>query len=361
MVGAKAIRRLAGAFGSATLVTLLASSAFGQGAPAVLRDRLTIVAATNAERVAGLLVQGFRERHPEAVAPETQSLPTSRAVELFCSGAGVAMADMLVTSRRLSSAARDFCAANGVEEAMELRLGLGAVVLAVRRGDPQPALTARQVYEALAAETPAERGFERNRSLSWSQLAVGLPAEPIRVLLPVPGSGLRELFEETVLEAGCRPLRQIRMIFEADLRRARCLTLRADGRVLELPADEVPLRLVAAPRGSLAVTSFEEVMRSGGNLVALALDGVVPTRQSVAAGEYEATRAYYLYAKRQHAQSRGGVGVVRGIPEFLAEASSEVAVGPAGYLGEAGLVPLPTAERLAQRIAAERMAAIRTR
>ena len=339
----------------------LAQPVRAQGAPGILRDRLTIVASANAERVAMLLTQGFRDRHPAAQPPEMQTLATSRAVEMFCAGVGVAMADLLVTTRRLSASAREFCAANGVEETVELRLGRGAVVLAVRRGDAQPSLTSRQIYEALAAESAADRGFERNRAMLWSQLSAGLPAEPIRFILPMSGSGLRELFEDSVLEAGCRPLRQIRMIYEADFRRARCVTLRDDGRVTELAAGEIPARLVASQRGTIAVTSFDEVTRSGGNLVALPIDGVMPTRNAIASGEYEATRIVFLYAKRQHARSRGGVGVVRGIAEYLAEASSEAAIGPTGYLGQAGLVPLPTIERVAQRMTAERMTAIRTR
>lgn len=358
------LRRLAVVFGAAVLgmaALPVSARAQAQARPTILRDRLTIVAAANAERVAALMAQGFLERYPDAAVPEIQALPTSRAVALFCAGVGVAMADMLVTTRRMSSSARELCGTNGVEEAVELRLGLGAVVLAVRRGDPQPALSARHVYEALAAETAGERGFDVNRAIVWSQLTGGLTNEQIRFILPANGSGLRELFEDTVLESGCRPVRQIRMIHQAAFRRDKCITLRADGRVTELPAAEITARLVASPRGTIAVTSLDDVTRSGGNLVALPLDDVAPTRNAIATGEYEATRTLYLYAKRQHARTRAGVGVVRGIAEFLDEATSESAVGPAGYLGQAGLVPLPTADRLAQRIAAERMTVIQTR
>lgn len=343
------------------VIMLLAAGAQAQPATGILRDRLTVVAATNADKVASLLIHGFRERYGDAPAPEQQTLGTSRATALFCAGAGVAMADILVTTRRLTSAAREFCAANGVDEAVELRLGHGAVVLAVRRGDPQPGLTSRQVYEALAAETAVDRGFERNRATQWSQLATGLPAEPIRFILPANGSGLREVFEDTVLESGCRSVRPIRLIFDADARRERCVTLRADGRVSELAPGEIGMRLVTAQRGTIAVTSLDEVTRSGGNLVALAIDGVQPTRATIASGDYEATRSVFVYAKRQHARSRRGVGVVRGIAEFLAEASSEAAAGPSGYLIQAGLVPLPTGDRLAQRITAERMTAMQIR
>ena len=284
------LHRLIALLGAAALgLVALPVHAQAQGRPTILRDRLTIVAATNAERVAALVTQGFLERYPDATVPEIQGLPTSRAGALFCAGVGVAMADLLVTTRRMSSSAREHCSANGVEEAIELRLGLGAVVLAVRRGDPQPTLSTRHVYEALAAETAGERGFDVNRAIVWSQLTGALPNEQIRFILPANGSGLRELFEDTVLESGCRPVRQIRMIFEAGFRRDKCITLRIDGRVTELPASEITARLVASPRGTIAVTTFDDVTRSGGNLIALPLDGVVPTRNSIASGEYEPT------------------------------------------------------------------------
>lgn len=355
------MRRLALCTTVLLAVVGVAPAVQAQQAAGILRDRLAIVAASNADKVATLLIQGFRDRYGDTPSPELQSLGTSRAAALFCAGTGAAMADILVTTRRLSSAARDYCAANGVEETVELRLGHGAVVLAVRRGDPQPGLASRQVHEALAAETAVDRGFDRNRTTLWSQIGAGLPAEQIRFILPAAGSGLRELFEDTVLESGCRTLRQIRLIFEAEARRDRCITLRADGRVTELATGEIGGRLITSQRGTIAVTSLDEVTRSGGNLVALALDGVVPTRATIASGQYEATRSFYLYAKRQHARSLRGVGVVRGIAEFLAEASSEAAAGPSGYLAQSGLVPLPTTDRLAQRIAAERMTVMQPR
>ena len=53
--------------------------------------------------------------------------------------------------------------------------------------------------------------------------------------------------------------------------------------------------------------------------------------------------------KMEDAGSQNGVGVVRGIREFLNEVTSEHAAGPSGYLAQVGLVPLPPADRAAQR------------
>jgi hypothetical protein len=62
---------------------------------------------------------------------------------------------------------------------------------------------------------------------------------------------------------------------------------------------------------------------------------VLPTIASIAAMDYDPTRVVYLYAKRQHARNKQGVGVVHGIAELLTEASSESATGPAGFLARA--------------------------
>jgi phosphate transport system substrate-binding protein len=81
---------------------------------------------------------------------------------------------------------------------------------------------------------------------------------------------------------------------------------------------------------------------------------VTPSSTSIGSLDYDPARTFYLYAKRQHSRNQQGVGVVRGIREFLLEATSEHAGGPSGYLAAAGLVPLTPAERAAQRRVAQR-------
>jgi phosphate transport system substrate-binding protein len=83
--------------------------------------------------------------------------------------------------------------------------------------------------------------------------------------------------------------------------------------------------------------------------VPVALDNVMPTIAAIGNLDYEQARTFFVYAKRQHSRNQQGVGVVRGIREFLVESTSEHAGGPGGYLAIAGLVPLAPAERAAQR------------
>lgn len=320
-----------------------------------LRDQLVIVSSGSAADISALLARTFAQRTPDTRAPHLHVVGSSDALELFCAGAGPQTPDIAIVSRRMPPAIEEHCAANGVEEVVEQQLGLGAVVLAVRRGDPTPNLTAQQVWQALAAEVAPGDDFVPNRARHWADIAANLPRTEIRMILPNDSSGTRALFNDLVLEAGCRHVKAVRLIFEARYRRSKCVTLHEDGHIVSTSSVDIPATLISAPPGAVAVMSYGQLLASGGNFVALALDGVLPTSASIGSLDYAQTRTLYIYAKRQHGAGRPGIGVVRGIQEFLAEAASEPASGPGGYLAMAGLVALSPTERAAQRRVAERL------
>ena len=63
------------------------------------------------------------------------------------------------------------------------------------------------------------------------------------------------------------------------------------------------------------------------------VDGVSPTFETVASGKYPASRPLFIYVKKAH------IGVIPGINEFIAEYTSEKALGEEGYLADKGLIP----------------------
>ncbi len=344
------LRRLAaGALLAGLLALWLPAAVAAQSSLITLREPLVIVTSESVLALTERLAQAFVERHAGAPAPVVEADETAEVFRMFCAGLGPETPDIAIATRRMPRAVYQNCRTAGVREIIEVQVGLGAVVLAARRGDPATGLSARQLWQALAAELPEGEGFRPNPHQRWSELDPALPAQPIRVLVPPPGSGTRAMFEDLMLEAGCRYVPQIRSIFEAEYRRAKCITLRADGPVREVATHERAGLLLSAPPGTLAILSYAQVLQSGGNLVPLALDGVVPNVPSMLAMDYWATRVVYLYAKREHARTVQGVGVVRGIQEWLLEATSEQAAGPGGYLATSGLVPLSPADREAQR------------
>ncbi len=298
-----------------------------------LRDRLVVVGSSSSASLTGLLTRSFTERHAGVLPPIVQSLGSARALELFCTGVGPQTPDIVVSTRRMPHAMVESCNGNGVRDIVELQIGYGAVVIAARRGEAAPALTSRQVWTALAAEQPRNDEFVPNRARLWSDVAPGLPRTDIRMILPAQDSGTHVLFDDLVMEAGCRQVKEIRLIFEANYRRAKCVTDRTDGVVRIVPAAEVPAALMAATPGTLAVMTYDQLVASGGNFVAVSLDGTVPNARTIANEDYDQVRVFYLYAKRQHSRNQSGVGVVRGIHEFLDEATSEGAGGPGGWDG----------------------------
>jgi phosphate transport system substrate-binding protein len=52
-------------------------------------------------------------------------------------------------------------------------------------------------------------------------------------------------------------------------------------------------------------------------------------------GDYKVSRPLFVYVKKQH------VGVIPGMAEFIAEYTSDKAMGEEGYLADKGLVTLP--------------------
>jgi len=67
--------------------------------------------------------------------------------------------------------------------------------------------------------------------------------------------------------------------------------------------------------------------------------GMEPTFENIASGKYGISRSLFMYVKKSH------IGQVPGIREYVAEFTSEKAIGDEGYLAERGLIPAPKAER----------------
>ena len=63
--------------------------------------------------------------------------------------------------------------------------------------------------------------------------------------------------------------------------------------------------------------------------------GVVPSKETIANGEYRVSRPLYIYVKTQH------IGVVPGLQEFVQFFVSDDMAGAGGSLEEAGLVADP--------------------
>mgnify|MGYP000104924796 FL=1 len=89
----------------------------------------------------------------------------------------------------------------------------------------------------------------------------------------------------------------------------------------------------------MGARNLDAILENADKVKGNPVDGVVPTFDDIADGKYPVSRPLYFYVKAAH------VGVIPGIPEYLAEFTSDKAWGPDGYLADRGLIPMPEAER----------------
>ena len=96
---------------------------------------------------------------------------------------------------------------------------------------------------------------------------------------------------------------------------------------------ELEAFLTEARLDAVGVFGYSFLEENMDKLKGAIVDGVTPTYETIASGKYPASRPLFIYVKKAH------VNVIPGINEFIAEYTSEKALGEEGYLSEKGLIP----------------------
>jgi phosphate transport system substrate-binding protein len=113
-------------------------------------------------------------------------------------------------------------------------------------------------------------------------------------------------------------------------------TLREDGHWIDAGEnDNAIVQTLTKTPSAFGVFGYSFLDQNSDRLQAATVDGVQPTFDAIASGEYPISRSVFIYVKAQNQ------AVTPGLPEFLAEYVSEDAMGEFGYLAEKGLIPLP--------------------
>jgi phosphate transport system substrate-binding protein len=256
----------------------------------------------------------------------------------------VATPDIANSSRRIKSSEVKKCASNGVSEIVEVKIGYDGIVLANSRNAAQVELTTKDIFLALAKNVPNPDGsasFVANPYQKWSDIRAGLPGRVIEVLGPPPTSGTRDAFVEIAMEGGCKQYDWIKAIKAEDKGRYKsvCHTIREDGRFVEAGEnDNLIVQKLQANPDALGIFGFSFLDQNADVVQGSKVNGEEPTFENISTGAYPISRPLYFYVKKAH------VGNIPGIAEYLAEFTSEKAMGEEGYLADRGLIPLPADE-----------------
>ena len=328
---------------AAAVATLVVGGSVGAQSA---RDYIFIVGSSTVYPFATVVAENFG-RSTAYKTPKIESTGSGGGLKLFCAGVGVEHPDITNASRRIKSTEVELCNSNGVKDIVEVKVGYDGIVLANDKKADSYSLSRRDIFLALAKKVPNgdATGVDSlidNPHKTWKDVNSSLPAVKIEVLGPPPTSGTRDAFAELAMEGGCKTFPWIKELKGQDKSayKAVCHTVREDGAYIEAGEnDNLIVQKLQANPNALGVFGFSFLDQNADKIKGNSVDGVAPTFDDIADGKYPVSRPLYFYVKAAH------VGVIPGIPEYLAEFTSDKAWGPDGYLAERGLIPMPEAER----------------
>jgi phosphate transport system substrate-binding protein len=331
-------------------IVALAAGLVPLGAQA--RDQIRIVGSSTVYPFSTLVAEEFG-RTAKQKTPIVESTGTGGGFKLFCAGLGVDTPDLSDASRRITQSEMDLCARNGVKEITEIKIGYDGIVVANAKSAPRQALTLRQLFLALAKQVPTPGGaLVANPHKTWKDVDPALPNVAIEVIGPPPTSGTRDAFDELVMEGGCSTFPEIKALKQKseDQFKKVCQSLREDGGYVEAGENDnlIVQKLVANPK-AFGIFGFSYLEQNEDAIQGSTINGVAPTFETIADASYPVSRPLFVYVKNAHVKS------IPGIREFIAEYTSEKAMGKDGYLAERGLIPSPDADRAKARADASRL------
>jgi len=302
------------------------------------RDQIRVVGSSTVFPFSTAVAEQFGKAG-QFKTPVVESTGTGGGFKLFCAGVGVDHPDVSNASRKIKDSEIADCAKNGITAITEVKIGYDGIVLANSKAHAPYTLTVEDVWLALAKQVPVDGKLADNPHKTWADVNASLPAEKIEVLGPPPTSGTRDAFLELVMDKGCEAFAEVKAIEDKDAKKAACQTIREDGAYVDAGEnDNLIVQKLEGNPTALGIFGFSFLDQNTDKLQGSNMDGVAPTFETIADGSYEVSRPLFFYVKNAH------VGVIPGIPEFVAAFLSEQASGEEGYLADKGLIPLPKDE-----------------
>lgn len=327
-----------------TIATAGALTLLLSGPALAARDYISIVGSSTVYPFATVVAEQFGKTSGSKT-PKIESTGSGGGFKLFCGGVGINHPDITNASRAIKSSEIDKCAANGVKEIIEIKIGYDGIVLANSKTVAPLKLTRKDIFLALAKDVPDPKKPGKlipNPYKIWKDVNASLPATKIEVLGPPPTSGTRDAFVELAMEGGAKKFDFIKAMKKSDKRayKALCHTVREDGAYVEAGEnDNLIVQKLQANPDAVGIFGFSFLDQNSDVIQGSFIENEAPTFEAIAKGAYPVSRPLYFYVKKAH------VDVIPGMKGYLAEFSSDKAWGEEGYLADKGMIPMPAAER----------------
>lgn len=334
----------------------LAMIAFSATAAAA-RDQVQIAGSSTVLPYATIVAEAFGE-NTDFPTPVVESGGSGAGRKKLCEGVGETFIDIANSSSRIKQSDIDACKANGVTDIMEVRIGYDGIVFASDIKGPDFALTPADIFTAIGAQVAKDGALVANTAKQWSDVKADFPAQDIMMFIPGTKHGTREVFDEKVLVEGCKATGALDLYkaasTEADEKAKEkaaekaCMAVRTDGVSVDVDGDYTEtLSRIDANKNAIGVFGLSFYQNNTDKLKVATIDGVVPTVEAIAKGDYPVSRPLYFYVKKQH------IGVIPGLKEYIEFFVSDDMAGPEGPLAAYGLVSDPELKKTQEMVAAE--------
>lgn len=280
-------------------------------------DPLRIVGSSAVFPFAATIAEHYSYKTHDPM-PIIEAIGTGAGIKLFCSS--LKSPDGAIASRPMTRGEKKRCQQHGVTFE-EVKIGLDGLVFIQSADGLLTSLSLETIKKALAEKINIAGECTKNPYKTWAEVENTLSPSPLRVLGPAPTSGTYDVLTEKILDMCSAYLRQ-------------------DGIYIEAPANEnlIIQRVLKTP-STIGIITFSFYEQNKSHLKAIALEGSLPSFQSIQNESYPLSRPLYLYIKTND---------IKHHPTRLAyalEFTSPAAVGQAGYLTPKGLIPLSPQEQ----------------
>ena len=330
----------------ATALSVIALTASGAAA----REQVQIAGSSTVLPYSTIVAELFGE-NSDFGTPVVESGGSSTGLRRFCEGVGENTIDIANSSRAIRDTEREACAAAGVDEIMEVRIGYDGIVFASLNSGNAFEFTPADWYNALAAQIVVDGQVVANDRTSWNQVNPELADQEILAFVPGTRHGTREVFEEKVIHQGCKDSGAEEILIAElgeEAGKAACVELRTDGRSVDIDGDYTEtLARISSSLNGIGVFGLSFYENNTGTLQVATMNGVTPSTETISSGEYPVSRPLYMYVKKAH------IGVIPGVKEFVEFFVSDDIAGPAGPLADYGLVSDPELAATQQAVADE--------
>jgi len=311
-----------------TIVALSVAAAMTTAA--VASDQIRIVGSSTVYPFTSYVAEEFAVTMGYKT-PVIESTGSGGGMKIFCeTGNGVNTPSFTNSSRPMKVSEFQNCQKNGVKNIFGIMIGYDGISIAQSKENPPLNLTKEQIFLALAKEVPSKDGksLVKNPYKKWSDIDKSLPDREIRIIGAPTTSGTRDAFDEMVMEEASKS-------FPA-YGGKKYKKYRNDGAFIPGGEnDNLIVQQLAQDKTALGYFGYSFLEENHNRIQGVSIDGVAPTFESIASGDYPVARSLYVYGKTDHLDK------VEGASEFLDLYMSDMMIGTDGILKTIGLIPMP--------------------